>query len=74
MAEEFIRLDEPRHAKEVSREVGQLGFFHCEEVIATNKARLANHWLEIAWRLWQDRVPYDEERHLRQHALRVRPN
>jgi transposase len=36
--------------------------------------RLANRWLEIAWRLWQDRVPYDEERHLRQHALRVKPN
>jgi len=35
--------------------------------------RLANRWLEIAWRLWQDRIPYDEERHLRQHALRVRP-
>jgi transposase len=35
--------------------------------------RLANRWLEIAWRLWQDRVPYDEERHLRQHALRVKP-
>ena len=30
-------------------------------------------WLEIAWRLWQDRLPYDEERHLRQHALRVKP-
>ena len=36
--------------------------------------RLANRWLEIAWRLWQDRVPYDEVRHLRQHALRVKPN
>jgi transposase len=35
--------------------------------------RLANRWLEIAWRLWQDRVPYDEGRHLRQHALRVKP-
>lgn len=35
--------------------------------------RLANRWLEVAWRLWQDRVPYDEARHLRQHALRVKP-
>jgi transposase len=34
---------------------------------------LANRWLEVAWRLWYDRVPYDEERHLRNHALRVKP-
>lgn len=34
---------------------------------------LANRWLGIAWKLWQDRVPYDEEYHLRQRALRMRP-
>lgn len=27
----------------------------------------------IAWNLWQDRVPYDEAYHLRQHVLRVKP-
>jgi transposase len=32
---------------------------------------VANRWLAIAWRLWQDRVPYDEVYHLRQHAQRV---
>jgi len=32
--------------------------------------RLANRWLEILWRLWIDRSPYDEARHLRQHTLR----
>ncbi len=32
--------------------------------------RLANRWLEILWRLWLDRKPYDEALHLRQHALR----
>lgn len=32
---------------------------------------LANRWLAIAWRIWQDRVPYDEAYHLRQHAQRV---
>jgi transposase len=34
---------------------------------------LANRWLEIAWRIWQDRIPYDEQLHLRQHAARVLP-
>ena len=46
---------------------------HCDSLSHAYR-RLANRWLEIAWRLWQDRVPYDEERHLRQHALRVKPN
>jgi hypothetical protein len=45
---------------------------HCDSLSHAYR-RLANRWLEIAWRLWQDKVPYDEERHLRQHALRVKP-
>ena len=32
--------------------------------------RLANRWLEILWRLWIDRTPYDQALHLKQHALR----
>lgn len=32
--------------------------------------RLANRWLEILWRLWMDRKPYDEAFHLRQHTMR----
>ena len=32
--------------------------------------RLANRWLEILWRLWVDRKPYDEALHLKQHTLR----
>lgn len=32
--------------------------------------RLANRWLEILWRLWMDRKPYDEAFHLKQHTLR----
>ncbi len=35
--------------------------------------RLANRWLEILWRLWQDRQPYDPAYHLRRHALRSQP-
>jgi transposase len=35
--------------------------------------RLANRWLEVLWRLWQDRVPYDEQKHLKAHALRLKP-
>jgi transposase len=33
--------------------------------------KLANRWLEILWRLWQDRQPYQEKRHLSAHALRM---
>lgn len=32
--------------------------------------RLANRWLEVLWRLWIDRKPYDEALHLRQHTAR----
>lgn len=33
--------------------------------------RLANRWLEVLWRLWMDRKPYDETFHLKQHTLRT---
>jgi len=35
--------------------------------------RLANRWLEVVWRLWHDRKPYDEEYHLKRHTLRSKP-
>jgi transposase len=35
--------------------------------------RLANRWLAIIWRIWQDRKAYDESYHLKQRALRRRP-
>ena len=34
---------------------------------------LGNRWLAVLWRLWQDRVPYDEVQHLHQRALRSQP-
>jgi transposase len=34
---------------------------------------LANRWLAIAWKLWQTRQAYDEDRHLQQCALRRQP-
>jgi transposase len=34
---------------------------------------LANRWLAIIWKMWQDRKPYDEAYHLQQRALRRRP-
>ena len=34
---------------------------------------LANRWLAIAWKLWQDKKPYDETCHLRHCAERRRP-
>lgn len=45
---------------------------HCSSLSEAYR-RLGNRWLAIAWRIWQDRVPYDEQRHLHQHALRVKP-
>ena len=33
--------------------------------------RLDNRWLEVLWRLWVDRKPYDEALHLKQHVLRL---
>jgi transposase len=46
---------------------------HCR---SENEAyrKLANRWLEILWRLWQDRQPYDEQKHLSAHARRLRPH
>ena len=35
--------------------------------------RLANRWLVIIWRMWQDRKAYDETYHLKQRAQRRRP-
>jgi transposase len=34
---------------------------------------LANRWLAILWKLWQDGRPYDEALHLRNHMLRSQP-
>lgn len=34
---------------------------------------LANRWLAIAWKLWQDRQPYNETYHLQQRMLRTQP-
>jgi transposase len=34
---------------------------------------LANRWLAVAWRVWQDQIPYNETYHLQQHALRAKP-
>lgn len=34
---------------------------------------IANRWLAIAWRLWQNRTVYDEDYHLQQRMQRFRP-
>jgi transposase len=34
---------------------------------------LANRWLAVLWRLWQDRVPYDPELHLQRQLARSKP-
>jgi transposase len=35
--------------------------------------RLANRWLAIIWKMWQDCKPYDESYHIQQRAQRRRP-
>lgn len=45
---------------------------HCSSISHAYRC-LANRWLAIAWRLWQDQVPYDEDYHLRQRLLHTRP-
>ena len=35
--------------------------------------RLANRWLAIIWKMWQDGKPYDESYHIQQRAQRRRP-
>lgn len=35
--------------------------------------RLANRWLAILWKLWQERQIYDQDYHLKQHTLRCKP-
>ena len=34
---------------------------------------LANRWLAILWRLWQDGIPYDETVHMRNRMARAKP-
>jgi transposase len=45
---------------------------HCS---SENEAyrKLANRWLEVLWRCWQDRNPYNEHQHLSAHARRTQP-
>ena len=34
---------------------------------------LANRWLAIIWKMWQDGKAYDESYHIQQRAQRRRP-
>jgi transposase len=45
---------------------------HCESESHAFRC-LANRWLAILWRLWQDCMLYDETYHLRQRTLRSQP-
>jgi transposase len=45
---------------------------HCDSESHAYRC-LANRWLAVLWRLWQDRKPYDEAYHLKQRALRSQP-
>ena len=45
---------------------------HCESESHAFRC-LANRWLAILWRLWQDGKPYDEIFHFKQRTLRSQP-
>jgi len=45
---------------------------HCDSDAHADRI-LANRWLAIIWKMWQDRKPYDETYHLQQRALRRKP-
>jgi transposase len=45
---------------------------HCDSDAHADRI-LANRWLAILWKMWQDRKPYDEAYHLQQRALRRKP-
>jgi transposase len=45
---------------------------HCRSDSDANR-RLANRWLAIIWKMWQDRKAYDESYHIQQRAQRRRP-
>ena len=42
---------------------------HCDSNTHADRI-LANRWLAILWKLWQNRKPYDEADYLQQRALR----
>ena len=35
--------------------------------------RLANRWLAILWKVWQERQPYNQQQHWQRHLLRCTP-
>lgn len=45
---------------------------HCDSDAHAYRC-LANRWVAIIWRMWQDGQPYDEAYHLRRRAERRRP-
>jgi transposase len=74
---EFRRITQQFAKASVSQSGWALAYWrdvrpHC----ATNSdayRRLANRWLAIIWKMWQDGKPYDETYHLQQRAQRRRP-
>jgi len=64
----WLSLDESVWAATYHTELQRRG------IVGSHAIRcLANRWLAITWRLWQDRAPYDEGYHLQRRALRRRP-
>ncbi|MBV7335327.1 hypothetical protein KFU94_45220 [Chloroflexi bacterium TSY] len=41
--------------------------------VSRSHRALANRWLAILWKMWQDRTTYDESFHIRQRTIRRRP-
>jgi transposase len=74
---EFRRITQQFAKASVSKSGWALAYWRDVHPHCPNKSgayrRLANRWLAITWKMWQDRKPYDETYHLRQRAQRRRP-
>lgn len=74
---EFRRIAQQFAMKSVQKSVWAAAYFqevrpHCKSHSHAYRC-LANRWLAIIWKMWQDKKPYDEAYHLQQRAMRRRP-
>jgi transposase len=74
---EFRRIAQQFSRSSVSQSGWALAYYravrpHCNSDSDAYR-RLANRWLAIIWKMWQDRKAYDESYHLKQRAQRRRP-
>lgn len=74
---EFRRITQQFAQASISRSGWASAYYHDVRSHSASDSHayrcLANRWLAIIWKLWQERIPYDEELHLRQRNQRHQP-